>query len=295
MVGKSYASRQAKVYAYKDSKESKWDEYEPVWSGLKSDKGIDKISVSVRKTGTQTASAGGVSKSVTIEIIGDEERSVTVGTSAFGKLQDILNSAASKLGGGSDNIKADIHGGCKWHKVDQTKSPLCQNTYEFSAGGGLSFDKKIYPPCLSLNLLFVKVGGFIEPNISLNVTGLNIVKDGRYNPARFNKVEGGATLSGSLSAGIGVKIEDPLKVVLLEADLKGTVGASGSFNVSAPGPMLEGDYKIGTLKVSGMVKLLYIDAEEPFIKKKITKDFGDRDGLVHGNKTIDLSGYFNKN
>jgi hypothetical protein len=291
MVGKTYASRRARVYAYKDEESREWEDGEPVWTGRMKDKdkGIDKIDVSVRGTYVQTASAGGISKSVTLEIVDGKEYEIKAGAS-FKKLQDILNSASSKLGGKKDTIKSNIHAGCKWYKVDQKSSPLCKNTYEFSGGGDISFDKKIYPPCLSFNFPFVKVGGFVEPNITLDVAGVKIIKDGSSNPTRFTTVEGGATLSGSLSAGIGAEIEDPLEILSLEADLKGTVGASGSFSVSAPGPILKGDYEIGTLKASGMVKIAYRD--NTFIDEEITKTFGDERGLIYGQGIVDFSDYF---
>jgi PKD repeat protein len=297
MVGKTYASRNARVYAYKDEESRKWQEGEPIWTGIKNDNGVDKIDVSVRKTNKQTASAGGISKSVILEIVDNKEYEVNIGL-VVGEFKSILDKMASTMCGDSTAIKADVKGGCKWYKVDQRKSPLCQNTYELSGSGGIGYSQKFYVPSLSFDLKFLKIGVFLEPDISLRVTGLSIVKDGSLPPemrgaSRFTKKNGKATLSGKLSAGTGAEVRLSPKVLTATATLEGAVGATGSLEVNSGDPTkIIGSYEIGILEVSGNVFILYKNKET--FSKTITKIIGDENGFMNGDKTIDLSNYFNK-
>ena len=294
MVSKK-SSRSATITAYKDNPELDWAEGEPIWTGIVSKKGVDSVSVSTNKTGTETAEAGKVSKTVTIKIVSDKEHEVTIGPSTFGKFQDIFNKVASKIGGDKDKIHTSIDGSCKWYKVDQTESPLCQNTYEFSAGGSLGYGQKVYIPALSINFKFVKIGVFVEPDISLTLTAINIIKDGSLSPrikgVRRYTASGGATLSGSVAGGLGGVVYDPLKIISVEADLKAKVGANGSFAVSSKHPTtLKGSYTIGKVTLSGMVYIEYRDRRVLEKEVSTTPWEGMGDSVA-----IDLSGYFNKN
>jgi hypothetical protein len=278
--------REARISAYKEDPKLDWAPDEPAWWGLISDKGVEFVDFKGTSGGKEHAQAGQVTKSAAIEIINGLHHKISFGTGPFKKLQDIFVTVAQKLKGDKDKVSANISGSWEWYKVDQVRSDSAQTTYEFSAGNGISYSQKFYIPSLSVSFPFVKIGVFAEPDLSITITGIEIVRDGTKNPVAFTEVGGGASLGGSISGGAGAEF-DVKKVITVKADLKGTVGASGSFDVRAPPAVLTGSYNIGELTVSGRVIVSYRNGK--WIDKKVTRVVWSG---ISGEKTIDLSGYF---
>lgn len=284
-------SRSAVITAFKDIPELKWALNEPEWAGLVSATGVESVTFTDTQGGMERAKAGNVTKFVNIEIIDGKINEVTIGEGAFKLLKDILEKVAQGLKGRKDVIIPDISGSWKWYKVDQTRSPLVQTTYEFSAGGSFRYSDKFYIPSLSISFPFVKVGVFAEPDVSFDVTGIEIVRDGTKNPVEFTQVSGGAALRGSISEGAGAEVDEK-KVLKVKGvvDLKGSVGASGDLEVSMPGPKLSGDYNIGELSLSGTVEVFYKDGK--ILSKKVTKIVWE--SIKDQPISVDFSGFFTK-
>ena len=289
MVSKNFLqARTAIITAYKDDPSLDWNEGEPKWSGIVSATGVDSVTFDGTSGGEQRAEADGLERSVIIEIIDGKEQQITIGVNSFAEFQKILVKVTEMLGGDKDNLTSTINGSWKWYKVDQIESPLCQTTYEFSAYGKFAYcSPKFYIPSLSIILPCVKVGIFVRPCLSINVTGIDIKRDGALNPIEFSELSGGAGLKGSVSGGGSAEIKDPWNVVSVKTDLKGTAAAGGEFNLSVPGPILGGEYYIGKVTVSGQIEIKYLD--NPFVNYEVLKPVWD--GLK-GAAAVDLSSFF---
>jgi len=203
-----------------------------------------------------------------------------------------LDKVAKALKGKTADIEVKpLSGTFKWYKVDQTQSPLCQNTLELivSPGGFAYNPDKFYIPGASWNVKWVKFGVFVEPNVSLDLNAIHVVRDGSKNPMKWGPVSGGATLSGDISGGFGLTAFDPKKVITIDADVRGTAAASGGFELELPGPTFSGEYTFGQLTVSGQITIEY--RTRPVFTKKVSKEVWEG---ITDEAEIDFSKLFNK-
>lgn len=260
--------RDAKIIAVKDHEELEWAPDKPEWSGLVYAKGISEVLVSTYQSGNEYADPG--LEYAKIVILDGTRNTLTLHGNDFQKARTILLNIATSIGGSSDDVTADVTGVWSWYKVDKKNSPYCDTSYELSAGGDFALSHKFYITALGVDLKYVKLGVFVEPEVELALNGIAIKLDGSQNPRQFSELGGNAEIKGSISGGVGVEARIP-DVIDIEIDAKGTAAAGGFFGVTVPGPMLSGEYSIGQLNVSGTVSVAFrgtdiIDIE---IEKKL--------------------------
>lgn len=231
MLSEQRQPRTAIMRAHKDSPALPWAPGEPRWLRPVRGSGVSEVTHASSRSWRQHARAGGQRRSVTVEIIPQAIQEIPIHGDTFKAFEDILEkvvAALKKLGAADVEVEViPFSGSLQWYRVDQTGSPWVETTHRLSAtAGGFSLSKRIPVPKLSINLRKVRIGVFVEPDLSLTVAAIEITRDGARNPIHYTG-SGGAGLAGSISTGVEVWF-DPRWVVAVRTNLAGAAGAGGT-------------------------------------------------------------------
>ncbi|MFH1074066.1 MAG: hypothetical protein V1752_03160, partial [Candidatus Firestonebacteria bacterium] len=239
MVAKPSESRMAGFLAGYNSKWSEyggWNKDEPVWSGLyEKNIGGDSSGLAVTSnSGTETATAGGISKTVNVKIVPYYKNilDTTIGQTLL-KIDTLAGSVSAVLGGGSSGQSTIAVKG-EEESVDNYDSPTVGNSYTLTVSGNTSKYQapNVVVPGLGFSSPFVTYGVTVSGDAKGSLSGFVKWDPSKESPA-----------SGQISIGVSGKVD-------LQVGISVTVGefvsASGQLVATIPISVSSGVYADGT-------------------------------------------------
>lgn len=188
-----------------------------------------------------------------VEIVAEARKTTEVGFKNAKVLADVLSRINSAFGLSEDTIQWSVKGSYTSWNVDKRSTPQYGTSKKLTVSGGAALKSpRVFIPGYSVTLPFVRAGAFVEPSLSL-MMAFSAEKNASTAPETW-VFSGGPKLSGAIAGGLGAFVGER-NVVRIDADVRGSVGASGTAKLQGPPVRINLAYAIGQLRVGGQVKI----------------------------------------